>query len=69
MLIVLPLQFISESLDVVQDIEWVISLGNAFASQYVLYVGDDEHAAMLHRYYDYLKKFLLYGLTFGISMS
>lgn len=43
------INFISESLDVVQDTEWVISLGNAFARQYVLYVGDDEHAAMLHR--------------------
>ncbi|XP_028548075.1 protein SHOOT GRAVITROPISM 6 isoform X1 [Dendrobium catenatum] len=43
------INFISESLDVVQDTEWVILLGNAFARQYVFYVGDDEHAAMLHR--------------------
>ncbi|KAK8937233.1 hypothetical protein KSP39_PZI012653 [Platanthera zijinensis] len=43
------INFISESLDVAQDTEWVISLGNAFARQYVLYVGDDDHAAMLHR--------------------
>ncbi|KAH0471150.1 hypothetical protein IEQ34_000873 [Dendrobium chrysotoxum] len=42
-------EFISESLDVVQDTVWVILLGNAFARQYVFYVGDDEHAAMLHR--------------------
>lgn len=42
-------QFLSESLDVVQDSDWVISLGNAFAEQYELYTFDDDHAALLHR--------------------
>lgn len=44
------LQFLAETLDVVQDIDWVISLGNAFAKQYELYTYDDEHSALLHRY-------------------
>lgn len=43
------INFLAESLDVVQDTEWVISLGNAFTRQYVLYVADDEHSALLHR--------------------
>lgn len=43
-------QFLAESLDVIQDNDWVTSLGNAFARQYVLYTADDEHAAILHRY-------------------
>ncbi|XP_052623225.1 uncharacterized protein LOC128128403 [Lactuca sativa] len=41
--------FLAETLDVVQDIDWVISLGNAFAKQYELYIYDDEHSALLHR--------------------
>lgn len=41
--------FLSESLDVVQECDWVISLGNAFAEQYELYTFDDDHAALLHR--------------------
>lgn len=44
------LQFLAKTLDVVQDIDWVISLGNAFAKQYELYTYDDEHSALLHRY-------------------
>ncbi|CAI9296227.1 unnamed protein product [Lactuca saligna] len=41
--------FLAETLDVVQDIDWVISLGNDFAKQYELYTYDDEHSALLHR--------------------
>lgn len=36
-------------MDVVQDNEWILSLGNAFARQYALYDDDDEHLALLHR--------------------
>ncbi|KAJ8622795.1 hypothetical protein MRB53_031324 [Persea americana] len=43
------INFLAESLDVIQDTEWVISLGNAFAEQYELYVADHEHSALLHR--------------------
>nr|CAD1836020.1 unnamed protein product [Ananas comosus var. bracteatus] len=43
------INFLAESLDVVRDNEWVMSLGDAFASQYILYDSDDEHSAMLHR--------------------
>lgn len=43
-------QFIAESLDVIQDVDWVISLGNSFSNQYELYQSDDEHSALLHRY-------------------
>ncbi|KAG0457440.1 hypothetical protein HPP92_022597, partial [Vanilla planifolia] len=43
------INFLSESLDVVEDKEWVFSLGNSFARQFILYIGDDEHAALLHR--------------------
>ncbi|CAI9296289.1 unnamed protein product [Lactuca saligna] len=42
-------EFLAKTLDVVQDIDWVISLGNAFAKQYELYTYDDEHSALLHR--------------------
>ncbi|XP_048137647.1 protein SHOOT GRAVITROPISM 6 isoform X3 [Rhodamnia argentea] len=42
-------EFLTESLDVIQDIDWVISLGNSFTRQYELYVSDDEHSALLHR--------------------
>ncbi|KAH9723113.1 protein SHOOT GRAVITROPISM 6 [Citrus sinensis] len=38
-----------ESLDVVQETDWLISLGNAFTEQYVLYTPDDDHSALLHR--------------------
>ncbi|KAL7597073.1 hypothetical protein Lser_V15G27549 [Lactuca serriola] len=44
-------EFLAKTLDVVQDIDWVISLGNAFAKQYELYTYDDEHYALLHRAY------------------
>lgn len=37
-------------MDVIQDIGWVISLGNAFTGQYESYSSDDEHSALLHRY-------------------
>ncbi|OWM69676.1 hypothetical protein CDL15_Pgr025525 [Punica granatum] len=43
------INFLAESLDVIQDIDWVISLGNAFTRQYELYTSDDEHSALLHR--------------------
>ncbi|CAA0829709.1 Protein SHOOT GRAVITROPISM 6 [Striga hermonthica] len=43
------INFVAESLDVIQDVDWVISLGNSFAKQYELYSSDDEHAALLHR--------------------
>ncbi|KAG5557621.1 hypothetical protein RHGRI_007766 [Rhododendron griersonianum] len=46
----LPVGFLAESLDVTQDTDRVISLGNAFAKQYELYKPDDEHIALLHRY-------------------
>ncbi|GJV24729.1 protein shoot gravitropism 6 isoform X1 [Tanacetum coccineum] len=44
------ISFLAETLDVVQDTDWVISLGNAFAKQYELYTSDDEHSALLHRF-------------------
>ncbi|XP_021290042.1 protein SHOOT GRAVITROPISM 6 isoform X3 [Herrania umbratica] len=43
------INFLAESLDVIQDTDWVISLGNAFIKQYSLYTPDDEHSALLHR--------------------
>ncbi|KAK8975537.1 hypothetical protein V6N11_034544 [Hibiscus sabdariffa] len=43
------INFLAESLDVIQDTNWVISLGNAFTKQYALYMPDDEHSALLHR--------------------
>ncbi|KAI6675717.1 hypothetical protein NL676_003623 [Syzygium grande] len=43
------INFLAESLDVIQDIDWVISLGNSFTRQYELYTSDDEHSAILHR--------------------
>ncbi|XP_010507584.1 PREDICTED: protein SHOOT GRAVITROPISM 6-like [Camelina sativa] len=43
------INFLAESLDVTQDADWVISLGNSFAKQYILYTPDDDHAALLHR--------------------
>ncbi|XP_050226540.1 protein SHOOT GRAVITROPISM 6 [Mercurialis annua] len=43
------INFLAESLDVIQETDWVISLGNAFTNQYELYTPDDEHAALLHR--------------------
>ncbi|XP_022767237.1 protein SHOOT GRAVITROPISM 6-like isoform X7 [Durio zibethinus] len=42
-------EFLAESLDVIQDSDWMISLGNAFTKQYALYTPDDEHSAVLHR--------------------
>lgn len=43
------INFLSESLDVIQDNDWVISLGDAFTQQYELYMPDDEHSGLLHR--------------------
>ncbi|XP_043703621.1 protein SHOOT GRAVITROPISM 6 isoform X1 [Telopea speciosissima] len=43
------IHFLAETLDVIQDTVWVISLGNAFSEQYELYISDDEHSALLHR--------------------
>ncbi|KAK9168546.1 hypothetical protein Syun_000686 [Stephania yunnanensis] len=43
------INFLAESLDVIEDTEWVISLGNAFSEQYELYTSRDEHSALLHR--------------------
>lgn len=43
------INFLAESLDVIQDMEWVISLGNVFTEQYQLYEADHEHSALLHR--------------------
>ncbi|GAB4833550.1 Protein SHOOT GRAVITROPISM 6 [Ancistrocladus abbreviatus] len=43
------INFLAESLDVMQDADWVISLGNCFAEQFELYLSDDEHSALLHR--------------------
>lgn len=61
--IVLELQFLAESLDVVEDSEWIVTLGNTFAEQYGLYVDDHEHSALLHRYSKMigLNYFLLVG--------
>ncbi|EPS71954.1 hypothetical protein M569_02803, partial [Genlisea aurea] len=43
------INFVAESLDVIQDQDWAISLGNSFAKQYELFSSDDEHSALLHR--------------------
>ncbi|XP_057860484.2 protein SHOOT GRAVITROPISM 6 isoform X5 [Cryptomeria japonica] len=43
------INFFSESLDVIRDPKWTSSLGNSLCRQYVLYNGDDEHSALLHR--------------------
>ncbi|KAL3623358.1 Protein SHOOT GRAVITROPISM 6 [Castilleja foliolosa] len=43
------INFVAESLDVIRDVDWMISLGNSFAQQYELYSSDDEHSALLHR--------------------
>lgn len=43
------LQLLSESLDVILNQDWTASLGNAFTKQYELYVGDNQHSALLHR--------------------
>ncbi|OVA17935.1 HEAT [Macleaya cordata] len=43
------INFLAESLDVIEDTEWVISLGNTFSKQYELYTSNDEHSALLHR--------------------
>ncbi|KAL3699532.1 hypothetical protein R1sor_017554 [Riccia sorocarpa] len=40
---------LSESIDVIQSPQWTVSLGNAFASHYDLYIGDHPHSALLHR--------------------
>ncbi|KAI3465749.1 hypothetical protein Pfo_022412, partial [Paulownia fortunei] len=44
------INFVAESLDVIQDVDWVISLRNSFVKHYELYLSDDEHYALLHRY-------------------
>ncbi|XP_021743434.1 protein SHOOT GRAVITROPISM 6-like isoform X1 [Chenopodium quinoa] len=41
--------FLAESLDVGQDADWVLALGDVFAKQYELYTPEDEHSALLHR--------------------
>ncbi|KAG4916386.1 hypothetical protein JHK87_053943 [Glycine soja] len=43
------INFLAESLDVIQDADWVMSLGNVFAKHYELYASDDQHTALLHR--------------------
>jgi hypothetical protein len=43
------IHLLSKILDVIDDPDWTKSLGNAFASQYDLYVGDYKHSALLHR--------------------
>lgn len=43
------INFLAESLDVVNDNEWIISLGDAFARQYDLYATSDGHSALLNR--------------------
>ncbi|PPS15065.1 hypothetical protein GOBAR_AA05489 [Gossypium barbadense] len=43
------INFLTESLDVIHDNDWMLSLGNAFTKQYALYTPDDEHSAVLHR--------------------
>ncbi|CAI9097916.1 OLC1v1034435C1 [Oldenlandia corymbosa var. corymbosa] len=43
------INFLAESLDVIQDTDWIVSLGNAFTKQYELYTAEDEHSALLHR--------------------
>ncbi|XP_048503893.1 protein SHOOT GRAVITROPISM 6 isoform X2 [Beta vulgaris subsp. vulgaris] len=43
------INFLAESLDVGQDVDWVIGLGDVFAKQYELYTSVDEHSALLHR--------------------
>ncbi|XP_048320811.1 protein SHOOT GRAVITROPISM 6 isoform X2 [Ziziphus jujuba] len=43
------INFLAESLDVIQDADWLISLGNGFTQQYELYTPDNEHSALLHR--------------------
>ncbi|KAH9723102.1 protein SHOOT GRAVITROPISM 6 [Citrus sinensis] len=48
------INFLAESLDVVQETDWLISLGNAFTEQYVLYTPDDDHSALLHRWLGFL---------------
>jgi hypothetical protein len=59
-LFIFGLQFLAESLDVIQDADWIMSLGNVFAKHYELYTSDDEHAAILHRYqFSYLKHALV----------
>ncbi|KAL9236431.1 hypothetical protein vseg_011104 [Gypsophila vaccaria] len=41
--------FLAESLDVSQDGDWIIILGDTFAKHYELYTSEDEHSALLHR--------------------
>ncbi|KAG0560676.1 hypothetical protein KC19_9G004300 [Ceratodon purpureus] len=43
------IHLLSESLDVIRDQEWTMSMGNAFTKHYDLYVEDNEHSALLHR--------------------
>ncbi|KAM7255099.1 hypothetical protein ACFE04_020340 [Oxalis oulophora] len=43
------INFLAESLAVIQDPDWIISLGNVFAEQYELYKPSEEHSALLHR--------------------
>ncbi|XP_054824729.1 protein SHOOT GRAVITROPISM 6-like isoform X2 [Prosopis cineraria] len=43
------INFLAESLDVIQDSDWIMSLGNVFTKHYELYASGDEHVALLHR--------------------
>nr|ATB19903.1 putative SGR6 [Hesperocyparis bakeri] len=43
------INFFAESIDVIRDPKWTSSLGNSLCRQYVLYNGDDDHSALLHR--------------------
>ncbi|KAH7352920.1 hypothetical protein KP509_19G069800 [Ceratopteris richardii] len=43
------IHLLAESLDVNQNTEWILSLGNALSDQYTLYIGDHTHSSLLHR--------------------
>eukprot|EP01018_Ginkgo_biloba_P020375 Gb_30357 [translate_table: standard] len=43
------INFFAETLDVIRDPDWTLSLGNSLCRQYGLYIGDNEHSALLHR--------------------
>ncbi|GJZ95911.1 hypothetical protein Tco_0668245 [Tanacetum coccineum] len=42
-------EFMVETLDVVQDTDWIIFVGNVFAKQYEFYNSDDKYSALLNR--------------------
>ncbi|GBG91891.1 hypothetical protein CBR_g53950, partial [Chara braunii] len=43
------LHFLSETVDVIHDQQYCMSLGDAFGEQYDLYADDHQHSALLHR--------------------